>query len=56
MYRQNAHGILLQNNSTGLGLFWDDFPHKKFGWDLDTHFPSNVGFWEKKFFAKPLSA
>ena len=27
MYRQNTHGILLQNISTGLGLFWDDFTH-----------------------------
>ena len=29
MYRQNTHGILLQNISTGLGLFWDDFHQKK---------------------------
>ena len=26
MHKQNAHGILLQNVSTGIGLFWDDFP------------------------------
>ena len=29
IYRQNTHGILLQNISTGLGLFWEDFQKKK---------------------------
>ena len=28
IYRQNTYGILLQNISTGLELFWDDFPKK----------------------------
>ena len=26
IYKHNTHGILLQNSSTGLELFWDDFP------------------------------
>ena len=59
IYRQNTHGILglLQNINTGLGLFWDDFP-KKSKWDLDppTHFHINLGFFEKKFVAKPLNS
>ena len=28
--RQSTHRRLLQNISTGLGLFWDDFPQNKF--------------------------
>ena len=28
IYEQNTHGILLQNISAGLGLFWDNFPKK----------------------------
>ena len=58
MYRHNTHGILLlllQNISTGLGLFWDDFPQNKITErDLDppTHFHSNLGFLEKKILCK----
>ena len=29
IYRQNTHGILLQNITTDLGQFWDDFRKKK---------------------------
>ncbi len=29
MYKQNTRGILLQNISTRIELFGDDFPHKK---------------------------
>ena len=48
IYRQNTHGILLQNISTGLGLFWEDFPKKKFRvrprpTHPPTHFHSNLG-------------
>ena len=42
-------GILLQNISTGLGLFWDDFPTKqKFRVrpGPTSHFHSNLGFFE----------
>ena len=28
IYRQDTHSILLKNISTGLGLFWEDFPKK----------------------------
>ena len=54
---QNTHGIQLQNITTGLGLFWDDFPQKKTRvrpGRLDPHFHSNLGFLEFFFFAKPL--
>ena len=51
MYLQTeyiAYGILpvTPNISTGLELFWDDFPQKNSEWDLDppTHFHSNLGF------------
>ena len=42
MYRQNTHGILLQNISTGLGLFWDDFPKKKKKKKTWTHPPTSI--------------
>ena len=42
MYRQNTHGILLQNISTGLGLFWDDFPPKKIPSEIWTHPPTSI--------------
>ena len=53
IYRQNTHGILLQNISTGLGVFWDDFEEQNSAWDLDppTHFHSNLGF-KKKILCK----
>ena len=46
IYRQNTYGILLQNISTGLKLFWDDFPQKNSEWDLEPpiHFHSILGF------------
>ena len=51
IYRQNTHGTvtLLQNISTGLRLFWDNFPTKQKilseTWlDPPTHFHSNLGF------------
>ena len=40
MYRQNTHGILLQNISTGLGLFWDDL--KKKPSETWTHPPTSI--------------
>ena len=40
--RQNTHGILLQNISTGLGLFWDDFPIKKIQSKTWTHPPTSI--------------
>ena len=53
--RQNTHGILLQMISIGLGLFWDDFPHKQILSETWTHPPTVISdFWKKKFFAKPL--
>ena len=51
MYKQNTHGILLQNISTGLGLFWDDFPKQiKNPSETGTHPPTSIvilDFWEK---------
>ena len=51
MYRHNTHGVgLLQNISTGLGLFWDDLPQQQ---NISpTHFHSNLGFLEKKILCK----
>ena len=47
MYRQNTHGILLQNISTGLWLCWDDFPKKiQVRPGPPTHFHGNLGFLE----------
>ena len=47
--------IYVGNISTGLGLFWNDFPHtqhipSRTEWDLDpsTHFHGKLGFLEKK--------
>ena len=54
MYRQNTHGILLQNSSTGLGLFWDDF-QKKNPSDTWTHPPTYIvisDLWRNFLFAK----
>ena len=50
------YGILLQNITTGLGLFWDDFPKKNpsVTW---THSPTATvisDFWNFFFFAEPL--
>ena len=55
IYRQNTYGILLQNISTGLELFWDDLKKKNSEWYLDppTHFHSNLGFLEFFSFAQP---
>ena len=50
IYKQNTHGIVLQKISTGLELFWDDFPKNK----IPTHFHSKLGFLEFVFFAKPV--
>ena len=43
-----THSILLQNISTGLELFWDDFPPKKFRVrpGPTTHFHTKLGFFE----------
>ena len=48
------YATVLQNISTGVGLFWDDFPQKKILRDLDppTHFHSNLGFFSLQ---SPLS-
>ena len=48
IYRQNTHGLLLQNISTGLGLFWDDFPHKNIPSETWIHPPTSIvisDFW-----------
>ena len=53
--RIHNHGILLQNISTGLGLFCDDSP-KKIQSETWTHPPTYIvisDFWIKKVFAKP---
>ena len=54
MYRQNTHGILLQNISTGVEQFWDDFPkinpHET--WTPPTHFHTKFGFFEFFFLCK----
>ena len=42
MYRQNTYGILLQNISTGLQLFWDYFFHKKNPSETWTHPPTSI--------------
>ena len=45
IYIQNTHGILLQNISTVLELFWDDFPKQnKIPSDTWTHFHSKLGY------------
>ena len=49
-YKQNTHGILLQNISNGLGLFWDDFPNKRNPSETWTHPPTSIvnsDFWKK---------
>ena len=48
--RPNTHGILLQNITTGLWLFWDDL--KKKTW---THPPTSIVISDFSFFAEPLS-
>ena len=47
-YKQNTHGIVHQTISTGLELFWDDFPHKKIQSETWTHPPTSIvnsDFW-----------
>ena len=54
---QMVIGILLQNISTSLELFWDDLK-KNSEWDLDppTHFHSKLGFFLiLLLFLKPLN-
>ena len=49
IYKQNTHGILLQNISTGLELFWDDFPNKKIQSETWTNPPTSIvnsDFWK----------
>ncbi len=41
-YRHNTYGILLQNISTGLQLFWDDFFHTKNPSETWTHPPTAI--------------
>ena len=52
MCRQNTYGILLQNISNGLELFWDDLK-KKFR-VRHTHFRSNLGFLRKNYLHSSL--
>ena len=58
-YKQNTHGILLQNISTGFELFWDDFPtNKQIPSETWTHPPMSIvnsDFENFSFFAKPLT-
>ena len=48
-YRQNTYGILLQNVSTGLELFWDDFQKKIRVRPEPAPFHSNLRFLEFVF-------
>ena len=56
--RIHMYGILLQNISTGLGLFWDEFPKQnKIPSKTWTHPPTSIvisDFWRKKILCKAL--
>ena len=50
--------MLLENISTGLEVFWDDFQHKKNLGETWTHPPTSIvnsEFWKKNYFAKPFN-
>ena len=56
LYRQNTHGVLLKNISTGLGLFWDDLK-KNIPSETWTHPPTStviLDFWNFFFLQSPL--
>ena len=56
IYKQNTHGILLENISTCIGLFRDDFPIILFPSETWTHPPTSiVSARIFVYFAKPLS-
>ena len=42
IYKQNTYGILLQNISTGLGIFWDDFTGTQNPSETWTHPPTSI--------------
>ena len=57
IYRQNPHGILLQNISTGVEQFWDDFPKRKILIETWTHPPTSIvnsDFWRQKIICKAV--
>ena len=42
IHKQNTRGIVLQNISTGLGLFWDDSQQKNITSETLSHPPTSI--------------